>query len=262
MAFDPVALIESLRVNEMVQQRLNMLKRWLRRNRRRIDRTLAIIALLAGVLGGVTGVAAWRTAVKTRLDSFEPRIVVSRFETIAYEPRDYPDGSKAMLIKTGKLSVKNVGKGEAFNVGCHIVNPFSKKYVYHRFRSDNPVFLACSGEPIDAGFHRARRYTRVLAPKEEQELCVEGLDIDQTIPLFFLAVSCTYTDKEGNDKGGEVQEIELGSYVIESPEYDGPAEKVLEQYRTDQRVRVFEARTLRPAPRRLPTPVPPTGVRP
>ncbi len=174
---------------------------------------------------------------KQNRDELEPRIVVSRLL-----PKEYVEVDGRTRLKLGTLSIKNVGKAEALDVRCTILNPYSGNHKYVSFGKTHHVgglVGACAGESIVEALSSTRSplYTSAMLAGEEREICLdEQLHIDFSIPEMFIAVSCAYRDKDERPLGGTI-ELALGSIHIPSSESDAPADDMLEALeREDSRV--------------------------
>ena len=200
-----------------------------------------------------------RTHIPTRLRErpLSPGRTHERLESLKkedrWEPRTDPvAGLTRYAPRAATFSLLNVGLGEALDLRCYVVEPVSGRYQYFRFKEGFPLF--CPGDAANEAYTRVREYPRLLRPQEEQEVCLTGFDLSPTFEGF-LAVQCSYRDKEGNEKGGDVLEIPLGGGFWVTNEEERPAHELIDQFRHgDDRVLRVLRQTPAPSPFRLPTP--------
>ncbi len=217
-------------------------------------RRLGVVGLIISFVGLMIALKSCQISEAARHETFEPRIVVSAFTPLRIEQKSDPlTGTSHMTYRTGRLAIKNTGKGDAFDIKCHIVNPFSHpfsrtSYGYHRFRSESGFSLGCTGDNIEQALSRIRPYNRLLSPGEEQEFCIEDMDIDPTVFLAFIVVNCSYSDKEGTLKGTDDQKVEIGSFQYLSEEMEDPAKRIWDKYQNDDRVKAVLSLTPQPVP--------------
>ncbi|MBI2871473.1 MAG: hypothetical protein HYY14_07190 [Candidatus Omnitrophica bacterium] len=163
-----------------------------------------------------------------RADSYEPRLVVSRYEIV-----DIENG-------VGKVTLKNIGTGEALDSEVVIVNPITGVHEYFDLSAPRPYIV--DGEHISQIYKKGRqpKFHYIIAPEEEREIPIseKGSIFEPERPPF-LIISVCYKDKSGNTFSEERKLIARGPVITDSSSISQRVREIIRDYQSDEELKPY-----------------------